>query len=274
MPLILLKAPAGACVLLALFSGTIARADTVTVFAAASLQEVLQRVAAAHRQAGGGRVRLVFAATSTLARQVARGAPADIFVSAHPRWSRWLAGQRHVRLLQMTTILTNRLALVAPDGSVTPRAASFTDLDLPAALKGGRLAVGDPAHVPVGLYARVALRHYGVWRRLHGHLAPTANTRAAVALVARGEAPLGIVYRSDALAEKRLRVVALIPAASHPPIRYQAALVGPPERSGRPGTPSVSARRFFDRLVKAAVAGGFTRLGFDPWRGKPASGGR
>ena len=258
------KAPLlGACLILALPAG--ASGEAVTVFAAASLQDVLDDVAARHRQAGG-RVRLVFAATSTLARQVARGAPADLFVAAHPRWMRWLAAQRHVRLRRLTTILSNRLALVAPVGTgagsdTGPRPRPFSEIDLPARLGDRRLAVGDPAHVPAGLYARAAFRFYGTWRVLRGRLARARNTRAAVALVARGEAPFGIVYRSDALAEKRLRIVALIPTAAHPPIRYQAALVG--------AKPTPAARAFFDRLLRAAAAGRFLRLGFDrPGRGE------
>lgn len=235
-----------------------ARAEPVTVFAAASLQEVLADVAARHRVAGGT-VRLVFAATSILARQVARGAPADILVAAHPRWTRWLAAQPGVRLTGLATILTNRLALVAPRRADAPTSRSFEKIDLVAQLGGRRLAVGDPAHVPVGLYARAALRHFGLWARLRGRLAPASNTRAAVALVARGEAPLGIVYRSDAFAEKRLRIVALIPSAAHPPIRYQAAFVG--------AMPSAPARAFFRRLLDAARAGAFRKFGFDPWRG-------
>ena len=235
------------------------QAETVTVFAASSLQDVLGRVAARHR-AAGGRVRLVFAATSTLARQVARGAPADVFVAAHPRWTGWLGAQPGVRLTSLTTLLTNRLALVAPKRADAPAIRPFADVDLLARLGGRRLAVGDPAHVPVGLYARAALTRLGLWARLRGRLAPAANTRAAVALVARGEAPLGIVYRSDALAEKRLRIVALIPASAHPPIRYLAALVG-----ARPGP---AARDFFRRLVTLARAGAFRQLGFDPWPGE------
>ena len=240
----------GACLSLA---PAMARADTVTVFAASSLQEVLAEVAA-QIQRDGRRVRLVFAATSTLARQIGRGAPADIFVAAHPRWMRWLGAQSAVQLTRQTTILSNRLALIALRTS-QGRPRRFRDVDLPAMLGDRRLAVGDPAHVPVGIYARAALRHQGLWKVLQGRLARTHNTRAAVALVARGEAPFGIVYRSDALAEKRLRIVALFPAASHPPIRYQAALVG--------AEPTTSARAFFNRLVADAAAGRFARLGFD-----------
>jgi molybdate transport system substrate-binding protein len=255
------NARAVAVCLAAVFLAAPARAEMVTVFAAASLQEVMGEVAAQQRNASSQgqkrsnqQVRLVFAATSTLARQIARGAPADVFVAAHPRWMRWLAAQPHLRLGRITTILSNRLALVTRAQVGAARPVAFGSVDLAARLDGGRLALGDPAHVPVGLYARAALQKLGLWQQLRGRLAQTANTRAAVALVARGEAPLGIVYRSDAAAERRLRIVALVPPA-HPPIRYQAALVG--------AKPSAAARVFFERLVRAAAAGRFARLGFD-----------
>lgn len=196
----------------------VAQAATFLVFAAASLKESLDEVAAAFRAASGDEARIAYGASSALARQIEAGAPAQLFISADLDWvteveRRGLAAAPHVALL------ANQLVLIAPAASdarvkVAPR------FDLARALGDGRLAVADPRAVPAGKYARAALERLGAWRSVEHRLAPVADVRAALALVARGEAPFGIVYRTDALAEPRVRIVDTFPASSHPPIVY------------------------------------------------------
>jgi molybdate transport system substrate-binding protein len=180
-------------------------------------------VAGAWRAAGHAAPRIAYGASSALARQVDAGAPAELFLSADLDWIDWLA-KRHRLAAPPVRLLANDLVLIAP-------AAGRADVrlvpgvDLARALDGGRLAIADPRAVPAGRYARAALESLGAWKGIEPRLAPAGDVRAALALVARGEAPLGIVYRTDALAEPRVRVVATFPEASHPPIVYGLALL-------------------------------------------------
>ncbi len=190
----------------------------VTAFAAASLKESLDDVAAAWRARGGAPLRIAYGATSALARQVAAGAPAQVFASADRDWVRWLDARGLVQR-PYAPLLTNTLVLAAPAASPV-RVRLAPGVDLAGALDGGRLAIADPRGVPAGKYARAALEALGAWDGVRAHLAPAANVRAALAMVARGEAPLGIVYGTDAIAEPKVRVVDAFPAASHPPIEY------------------------------------------------------
>ena len=180
-------------------------------------------MAGAWRAAGHAAPRIAYGASSALARQVDAGAPAELFLSADLDWIDWLA-KRHRLAAPPVRLLANDLVLIAP-------AASRADVrlvpgvNLARALGGGRLAIADPRAVPAGRYARASLEALGAWKAVEPRLAPAGDVRAALALVARGEAPLGIVYRTDALAEPRVRVVATFPEASHPPIVYGLALL-------------------------------------------------
>lgn len=195
---------------------------TVTVFAAASLTDGLKEIAALYETKTGVKVVTSFAASSTAAHQIDQGAAADLFVSADEDWMDFL--QKHGRLMDSTRhdLLGNALVLIAPQGVASIKIAPH--FDLASALKGGRLAVGDPASVPAGKYARAALTTLGVWDSVVGHLAQAENVRVALEYVARGEAPLGIVYATDAKSEGDVAVVGVFPASSHPPIVYPAAL--------------------------------------------------
>jgi molybdate transport system substrate-binding protein len=201
------------------------RADPVA-FAAASLKEALDAAAAAFvRERGGPRPVLSYAASPALARQIEQGAPADLFVSADRDWMDHLERGGHLRAGTRTTLAANRLVLVGPASGAAAVPPIEPGFALAAALgPGGRLAVGDVAAVPAGRYARAALESLGIWASVAGRLAQTENVRVALALVARGEAPLGIVYATDARAEPRVRVLGMFPEASHPPIVYPAAL--------------------------------------------------
>lgn len=198
--------------------GTQARAESFTVFAAASLEGSLDEVVRAFESSTGNTVRISYGASSALARQIDAGAPAQVFISADEDWmdhveSRGLLA--HPRVV----LLTNSLVLIAPAASV-PKLQIEPGFAIAAALHGGRLALADTKAVPAGKYARAALESLGVWHQVEGRLAPAENVRAALAFVARGEAPLGIVYRTDAMAEPGVAVVDTFPASSHAPIVY------------------------------------------------------
>jgi molybdate transport system substrate-binding protein len=227
------RAAAVIVALLALASGIPARAaesGTVAVFAAASLTDVLQRIGKAYEAAGNGKVVFNFAASSALARQIEASGGADIFISADADWMDHL--DKHHLIVRSTRIdlLGNRLVLIAPkDSSVALTIAPR--FPLARALGGGRLAIADPDSVPAGKYARAALTQLGVWNGIADRIVPAENVRVALTYVARGEAPLGIVYTTDAMAEPRVKIVGTFPANTHAPIVYPAALT----RDARPG---------------------------------------
>lgn len=197
-------------------------AAPVTVFAAASLQEALTAVGAAWT-APGRTVRTSFGASSAMARQIAQGAPADLFLSADLEWMDWLAQRRLIAPASRRNLLSNRLVLIAPARSRTTLRIG-RDMPLARALGSGRLAVADVTAVPAGRYAKAALTTLGVWPSVAQKLLPAENVRAALLYVSRGEAPLGVVYATDARADPGVRVVGTFPADSHPPILYPAAL--------------------------------------------------
>ncbi|MET0587409.1 MAG: molybdate ABC transporter substrate-binding protein [Novosphingobium sp.] len=192
------------------------------VLAAASLQESLN--AAADRWAAKGHPRpvLSFAASSALGRQVEAGAKADLFISADEEWMNYLAGKNLLKQGTRVSFLTNSLVLVALASSKTTITIR-RGFPIAQALGNGRLAMADPASVPAGKYGKEALTNLGVWPSVSGKIARGENVRAALALVSRGEAPLGIVYATDAKAEKAVNVAGVFPASSHTPITYPVA---------------------------------------------------
>ena len=195
----------------------------VLVFAAASLQTVLDSVAPAIERSTGVRIRTSYAATSALARQIESGAPAELFISADLEWMDYLADRKLVRADTRVNLLGNQLVLIAPAGkSVSLRIAP--GFPLAAALGQERLAVADPAAVPAGKYAQAALTTLGVWKDVEPKIAAAENVRVALLLVSRGETPLGIVYKTDAMVDRGVVVVDTFPATSHPRIVYPAAL--------------------------------------------------
>lgn len=226
----------------------------VTVFAAASLTDAINALVARYEDDHPVDVVPVFAASSTLARQIANGAPADLFLSANNRWMDWLATQS-VTLHDHQPLLGNRLALIAPTSShlqpFTPGSGGFIRERLEP---GDRLAVGDPDHVPAGLYTRQALETLGEWETLRRRLARTDDVRGALALVARGETPLGIVYATDARASEAVQRIGLLPADSHTTIRYPIALIG--------DHPGPAARRFRTWLQSPPSHALFRSFGF------------
>ncbi|WP_447760663.1 molybdate ABC transporter substrate-binding protein [Sphingopyxis panaciterrae] len=194
------------------------------VLAAASLQESLTEAADAWAAKGHDKPVLSFAASSALARQVIAGAPADLFLSADEEWMDAVAKAGLLRAGSRTTLLGNRLVLITPVSSKV-RLTPARGFPIARALGSGRLALADPGAVPAGKYAKAALTWLGVWGGVAAKVAPAENVRAAMALVERGAAPLGIVYATDARASRAVRVVGFFPAASHPPIRYPVAVL-------------------------------------------------
>lgn len=232
-----------------------AAADKVTIFAAASLTDALGALDGQYEAQTGTKVTAVFAASSTLARQIEAGAPAQIFFSADTNWMDDLAQKGLIEPGTRRDLLGNALALVAPADSGIGALAINPGLAW-ASLLGtdGRLAVGDPAHVPAGIYAREALASLGAWQTLEPRLARAEDVRGALMLVERGEAPLGIVYVTDARISPKVKIVGVFPASSHSPIVYPAAIV-----KGQ-ASPAVAA--YFRFLASPRARSVFNRFGF------------
>jgi molybdate transport system substrate-binding protein len=232
-----------------------ARAQDLTVFAAASLTNALEEAGAAWRAANPGKgLKFSFAASSALARQIEQGAPADIFASADEDWMNYLAERKLVATETRRSLLGNRLVLVMPAETST-RVDLKPGVDLSALLgANGRIATGDPASVPVGKYAREALTNLGLWAMLEPRLARAENVRAALALVERGEAPVGIVYATDAAVAPKVRVAGTFPAGSHTAITYPFAAIQ--------GRDSPAAKAFLAWLAGPSARPIFEKAGF------------
>ena len=226
----------------------------LSVYAAASLANALDELGTAYRNAGGRRVVFSYASSAVLARQIEAGAHADLYISADTAWMTYLQSRRLIDAASRRDLLGNTLVLIAPADSPL-RLAIAPHFPLALALAGGRLAMGDPDSVPAGRYARTALERLGVWSALSGHLALTDNVRSALVFVARGEAPLGIVYQTDARSEPRVRIVDIFPASLHAPIVYPVALTAGAQADARP---------LLDFLCGAAAARVFRKHGFVP----------
>jgi molybdate transport system substrate-binding protein len=226
----------------------------VTVFAAASLAEALQDAAARFTAETGHAVTLSFAGSAALARQITLGAPADLYLSADPAWTDALEEAGLLEPDGRRDLLGNRLVLIGHGADGAPPVAP-DDLDLEAILGTGRLAIGLIEAVPAGRYGKAALEHSGLWDVARTRLAQTDNVRAALALVASGAAPAGIVYATDLRAEPRVHVLAEFPAESHPPIVYPLA-----DLAGADG-PAENA--FFAFLMGETAAAIFEAHGFD-----------
>jgi molybdate transport system substrate-binding protein len=226
----------------------------VTVFAAASLTEAMNEVIKAHTARTGVQVKASYAASSALARQIENGAPADLFISADEEWMSYLDKRSFIEPGTRVARLGNRLVLVAPaGGSRRMELRKGTDI---AALLGrdGRLATGDPASVPVGRYAQQALTWVGAWASIESRLARADNVRVALSYVERGEAPLGIVYSTDAAIARGVQVVGEFPPDSHPAISYPVAIVA------RRATPE--AKALHAHLLSGNAAVVFRKFGF------------
>lgn len=206
----------------ALLAGQPALADNLTVFAAASLKNALDDISAKWKEGNGATVVASYASSSTLAKQIEQGAPADVFVSADQQWMDYVDKKSLVE--KPHDLLGNRLVLIAAkDSKVALQIEPGAKLS--EALGDGKLSVGDPSNVPAGIYAKEALTNLKLWDSVQPKLAPAADVRAALTLVSRGEAPLGIVYETDAKVDPNVRIVSVFPEDSHKPIVYPVAVV-------------------------------------------------
>ncbi|HVU20258.1 MAG TPA: molybdate ABC transporter substrate-binding protein [Rhizomicrobium sp.] len=213
-----------ACMAVALTLAPIAvRAADITVFAAASLADVLQKAADSYKAKTGKDVAVSFAASSVLAKQIEASGGADMFVSADEDWMNYLDGKGLIQKNTRQDLLGNHLVLIAP-GGLGIRVRIAPHFDLAKVVGNGKIGIADPASVPAGKYAKASLTALGTWDSVQGHIAPAENVRVALSYVARGEAPLGIVYTTDAMAEPRVKIVGQFPDSTHAPILYPVAL--------------------------------------------------
>jgi molybdate transport system substrate-binding protein len=201
----------------------LAQERTITIFAAASMKNALDDINAAFLKASGVKVVASYAASSALAKQIEQGAPADIFASADLDWMDYSSQKKTIREDTRVNLLGNRLVLIAPKDVKMDKVAIGPGLDLARLIGDGRIATADIAAVPVGKYAKAALQKLGIWPSVEKKFAFAENVRAALALVARGEAVLGIVYETDAKIEPSVKIVGAFPAGSHAPIVYPVA---------------------------------------------------
>jgi molybdate transport system substrate-binding protein len=243
----------GAALLASATPSAFAQDKIITVFAAASMKNALDDVNAAFAQATGLKVTTSYAASSALMKQIEQGAPADVFVSADLEWMDYGAQKKLIVEASRVNLLGNKLALIAPANSSIGNVTIAPGLDLAKLLSDGRLVTGDIRAVPVGRYAKAALEKLGLWASVEQKLAMAENVRAALALVARGEAPLGIVYETDAKVEKQVKIVGAFPDGSHPPITYPVAATA----GARPDT-----QRYLAFLRSPAAKIIFERYGF------------
>jgi molybdate transport system substrate-binding protein len=228
-------------------------AANVTVFAAASLKEAMDEQAKQFEAGTGDKVLISYAGSNSLAKQIEAGAPADVFVSADLDWMDY-ADQHH--LLRADTrfnLLRNTLVLIAPASSNTALKIA-PNFALAAALGSGKLSMANPDSVPAGKYGKSALEKLGVWASVQDKVARGENVRSALVFVSRGEAPFGIVYATDAMADKGVKIVDIFPPDSYPPIIYPAALVA----AGK----SPAAQSFLDYLRTPAAAQVWEKYGF------------
>jgi len=230
-----------------------AQARDPLVFAAASLKNALDDVAAQWQRETGKKVRISYAGSNNLIKQIEEGAPADIFFSADVDWMDYGQRKNLIKPETRSNLLANRIVLIAPkDSTVSVNIAP--GFDLAGALKGGRLAMGNVDAVPAGKYAKAALEKLGVWDRVKDKVAQSESVRAALILVARGEAPLGIVYQTDAASDPTVKIVGAFPDDTHPPIIYPVALT---KDSTSPDAPA-----FLNFIRSPAARPAFERQGF------------
>jgi molybdate transport system substrate-binding protein len=229
-----------------------AEAQKITVFAAASTTNAVTDVARLFEQAYPVKVSLSFASSSTLAKQIESGAPADVYVSANPNWMDYLAEKKSIVLSSRSDLLSNRIVLIAPKSSTLENVKIDSALDLKGLLGDGRFAMGDPDHVPAGMYGKKALENLGLWDSVKDKIARAKDVRAALVLVERGESPLGQVYATDAAISDKVKIVGTFPEDCHPPIIYPVAMV----------KESADAKQFITFMKSEKSAEIFRKYGF------------
>ncbi len=237
-----------------LLAGPAAAQEKLTIFAAASLRNALDEADAAFTKQSGKGVTASYAASSALAKQIEQGAPAEVFLSADIQWMDYLSERKLIAPQTRADLLGNELVLIADKDSKIDHVDIGPGFDLAKLAGSGRIAVADVRAVPAGLYAKAALEKLGAWQAVQGKLAQADNVRAALSYVARGEAPLGIVYATDAKIEPSVKIVGTFPANSHPPIVYPLAAVA--------GRASGGVKKYLQFLWGAEARRIFEKYGF------------
>jgi molybdate transport system substrate-binding protein len=246
----------GALLAITIHAPARAESQSVIVFAAASLKTALDDVAVQWQTETGKSARISYAASGPLAKQIEAGAPADVFISADVPWMDYVAERQLIKPETRRDLLGNALVLVAPADSTAQPMEIDAQTDFRALLgPDGRLVMGEPRSVPAGAYAQKALTSLGLWDKVKNRIAQTESVRATLLFVARGEAPLGIVYRSDAHAEPKVKVLGTFPESSHPPIVYPIAMIA--------ASTNPHAKVFYDYLATPAATAIFRRESFD-----------
>ena len=228
--------------------------NKVLIFAAASTTNAVTDVIELFNKQGAGQAAASFASSSTLAKQIENGAPADIYISANVKWMDYLDERGLIDKATRQDLWGNRLVLIAPKDSPAGDVEIKPDFPLVDLLAGGRLAMGDPDHVPAGIYAKKSLESLGIWPKVEPSLARTKDVRAALALVERGECPYGMVYATDAAISDKVKVVGTVPENAHPPIIYPVAIMAGKDR------PLV--KKFFELLKSPEGGAVFEKYGF------------
>lgn len=228
-------------------------AEPVIVYATASTTNAITEITALFQHMTKAAVTPSFGSSSALAKQIENGAPAALFLSADQKWMDYLEEKKLIESATRLNLLGNRLVLIAPreNGVSIDIKPGF---DLAGVLGDNRLAMGDPAHVPVGIYGRAALEKLGVWEKIKNQIARAGDVRSALVLVERGESPLGVVYATDAAVSEKVRVVGIFPENTHPPISYPVAMVA--------GNQSRVAAAFFNFLKSSEAKAVFKKYGF------------
>jgi len=235
-------------------SSTLASAENITVFAAASMTNVLQEIKQDFvKRYPDDNVIFSFASSSVLAKQIEQDAPADVFISADLKWMDYLKEKQPAKTQNIHHLVKNDLVLIAPKDS-SLAASDIQAVDFANILANHYLSVGDPAHVPAGKYAKKALEYYGLWQQVESKIARAKNVRDALSFAERGESPLGIVYSTDAKISKKVKVIAVFPTESYGEVIYPAATV-----SNKP-----QAKAFLDFLKTAEAKAKFEAAGFYP----------
>ncbi|WP_319523537.1 molybdate ABC transporter substrate-binding protein [Breoghania sp.] len=232
----------------------LAAADTVMVFAAASTTNAVTEIGEIFIKQNPERFVPSFASSSTLAKQIENGAPADVYISANKKWMDYLEQKQMIEPGTRFDLLSNRIVLIVPADSSVGEVVIGPGVDLLPLIGDGRLSMGDPDHVPAGIYGKKAFESLGVWKTIESHVARSKDVRAALALVERGEAPLGQVYATDAAISDKVRVAGVFPESSHPPIVYPVAIVA--------GKRSPAADRFVKLLQSPEAKAVFEKYGF------------
>ena len=229
-----------------------ASGQKITVFAAASTTNAVTDIAKLFEASHPVTVRLSFASSSTLAKQIEKGAPADVYISANPKWMNYLEKRKAIISSSRTDLLSNRIVLIAPMASPLKELTIKSGLDLSKLLGEGRLAMGDPDHVPAGMYGKKAMQKLGLWDSVKDKVARAKDVRAALVLVERGESPLGQVYATDAAISSKVKVAGVFPEDSHPKIVYPVAIIKESE----------SSKAFMSFLKSDKAAAIFKKYGF------------